>query len=136
MINRSLPVVVAMLAIFGGAQLSLAQAPAAPAAAAAANPAQGPIVTTLRTQWRGVRDKVINICDIVPEDKLDFKATPDVRSFRELIIHIAGEGYNFLRPLGSVPGVTRGRLGAACIELGWAAGVALAAGVYLGPRGG
>ena len=85
-------------------QLSPAQTPPAPPAAA--NPDQGPIVNTLRTQWRGVRDKVVNICDIVPEDKLDYKATPDVRSFRELIIHISGEGYNFLRPLGSVPGVT------------------------------
>ena len=77
-----------------------------PAAPAAANPAAGPIVTTLRAQWVQVRDKVINICDIIPEDKLDFKATPDVRSFKDLIIHIAGEGYNFLRPLGNVPGVT------------------------------
>jgi uncharacterized damage-inducible protein DinB len=63
-------------------------------------------VNTLRTQWQGVRDRVINICEIVPEDKLDYKATPDVRSFREIMIHIAGEGYTILRPLGSVPGVT------------------------------
>ena len=88
-----------------------AQAPAAAAAPAAApatvaNPAQGPIVKTLRAQWQGVRDKVVNICDLIPEDKLDFKATPDVRSFKDLVVHIAGEGYNFLRPLGSVPGVT------------------------------
>jgi len=105
MTNRSITIVAAVVALLAGAPFCAAQAPAAPPAAAA-NPAQGPIVNTLRTQWRGVRDKVIAICDSVPEDKLDFKATPDVRSFRELIIHIAGEGYNFLRPLGSVAGVT------------------------------
>ncbi len=95
------------LAALASGQLALAQAPAAPAApAVAANPAAGIIVTTLKTQWVGVRDKVVNICDIVPEEKLDFKATPDVRSFKDLIVHIAGEGYTILRPLGSVPGVT------------------------------
>lgn len=97
------------LAALASGQLH-AQAPAAPAApapaAAAANPNHGPILTTLRAQWVSVRDRVIGICDIVPEDKLDFKATPDVRSFRELIIHITGEGYTFLGRVGSVPGVT------------------------------
>ncbi|MEI6861109.1 MAG: DinB family protein [Verrucomicrobiota bacterium] len=96
-----------LLAALASGQLH-AQAPAAapPAPAPAANPAQGPIVRTLRAQWQGVRDKVINICDLIPEDKLDYKATPEVRSFKDLIVHIAGEGYSFLRPLGSVPGVT------------------------------
>jgi uncharacterized damage-inducible protein DinB len=104
--NRHLLVASTALALLAAAPLGFAQAPAAPAAPAAANPAQGPIVTTLKAQWQGVRDKVVNICDIVPEDKLDYKATPEVRSFKDLIIHIAGEGYTFLRPLGSVPGIT------------------------------
>ena len=97
---RSPLLIAAVLSLLAITPVSFAQAPAA------AKPAQGPIVAVLRVQWQGVRDKVINICDIVPEEKLDYKATPDVRSFRELMIHLAGEGYNFLRPLGSVPGVT------------------------------
>lgn len=99
--TRHLFVATTALALLAAGQVGLAQAPAAPAA-----PNPNPIVSTLKAQWVGVRDKVINICDIVPEDKLSYKPTPEVRSFEELIEHIAGEGYTFLRALGSVPGVT------------------------------
>jgi len=88
---------VALLATLATAPFSLAQAD---------NPAQGPIVTTLRAQWQSVSDKVIAIAEIVPEDLYDWSPTPEVRDFREQFTHLAGEGYNFLRTLGSVPGVT------------------------------
>jgi uncharacterized damage-inducible protein DinB len=108
--TRHLFVATTALALLAAGQVSLAQAPApataAPAAAPAANPNHGPVMTALRAQWASVRDKVIAICDIVPEDKLGYKATPEVRSFEELIEHITGEGYTFLRSVGSVPGVT------------------------------
>lgn len=98
--TRHLFAVTTALVLVATAPVGHAQAPA-PAA-----PAANPIVSTLKARWQGVRDKVTNICDIIPEEKLSFRATPDVRSFEELIEHIAGEGYSFLRTLGSVPGVT------------------------------
>jgi uncharacterized damage-inducible protein DinB len=109
MTTRTLLLGSTLLAALACGQLAFAQAPAAaPAApaAAAANPNHGPIMTTLKAQWVAVRDKVIPICDIIPEDKLDYKPTPEVRSFKDLIIHITGEGYTFLGRAGSVPGVT------------------------------
>jgi uncharacterized damage-inducible protein DinB len=106
MTTRTLLLGSTLLAALACGQLAFAQAPAAAPAAAAANPNHGPIMTTLKAQWVAVRDKVIPICDIIPEDKLDYKPTPEVRSFKDLIIHITGEGYTFLGRAGSVPGVT------------------------------
>ncbi len=84
MTNRSITIVIvaSILAVLAGMQLSPAQTPPAPKTpppAPAANPDQGPIVNTLRTQWAGCPRQGHQHCcrDIVPEDKLDFKAMPD-----------------------------------------------------------
>jgi len=49
----------------------------------------------VRSTWDSVRDLVINMADSIPEDKYDWKPTPEVRSFREQLTHLAGENYAF-----------------------------------------
>jgi uncharacterized damage-inducible protein DinB len=43
----------------------------------------------LAEAFRTVRKNTIRIADEVPENKYDFKAAPDTRSIRELLVHIA-----------------------------------------------
>jgi len=48
-----------------------------------------------KATWESVRGLVLGIAEIIPEDKYDFKATPAVRSFREILVHLIGENYTF-----------------------------------------
>jgi len=43
----------------------------------------------LAAAFRTVRGNTIKIANDVPEDKYDFRAAPDTRSVRELLVHIA-----------------------------------------------
>ncbi len=115
--NRTLVTVLAGALLGAGSLFAQGNMPANPPAPAAggamkaAAPAgavvQGPIMTTLKADWQRVRDMVVNISDIVPEEKYGFQATPDVRTFRELFQHITTEGVNFLGPLADLEGITR-----------------------------
>ena len=55
-----------------------------------------PLLGPLKQQWEGIRTNVVRTAEIVPEDKYDFKPTPEVRSFRDLFIHIVEENYFFM----------------------------------------
>jgi uncharacterized damage-inducible protein DinB len=109
MTHRCLKLGAVFLTALATAQLCPAQAPmGAPSATAAtmpapAGPTQGPLLSTLRTQWESTRGLVLAIAEIVPEDKYDYRATPDVRTFREIFIHLAQEGYNFMGPVSGEP---------------------------------
>ena len=50
----------------------------------------------LKQQWEGIRGNVVRTAEAVPEDKYDFKPTPEVRSFREQFVHIVEENYFFM----------------------------------------
>ena len=54
------------------------------------------IVGPLRTQWGITRDLVVNLVQIMPEEKYDFKPTPAIRSFREVVGHLILENYTFM----------------------------------------
>ena len=54
------------------------------------------IVGPLKTQWESVRNLVVKVAEVVPEDKYDWKPTPEVRSFREQLVHIVGENHLFM----------------------------------------
>ncbi len=58
--------------------------------------AQNPIIEELRKQWEATGDKIVTIAEAVPEAKYDFKATPEVRSFRDILVHLASENYMFM----------------------------------------
>jgi len=45
----------------------------------------------LRTQWETTKGLVMGIAAVFPEDKFDSRPTPQVRTFREQLIHLAGE---------------------------------------------
>jgi len=52
-------------------------------------------LTSAKATWESTRNLVIGIVEIMPEDKYDFKPTPDVRTFRDNVIHLVGENYLF-----------------------------------------
>ena len=59
----------------------------------------------LKAQWENIRTMVVRTVEVVPEDKYDFKPKPEVRSFRDLFIHIAQENYFFMGAvIGERPG--------------------------------
>ena len=61
-------------------------------ARAADNQFSGP----LKMQWETIRNNVVKSAEAVPEDKYDYKPTPEVRSFRDLFVHIIGENYRMM----------------------------------------
>ena len=61
------------------------------------------IVGPLRTQWGITRDLVVNLVQIMPEDKYDYKPTPEIRSFREIVGHLILENYNFMSMVAGEP---------------------------------
>jgi uncharacterized damage-inducible protein DinB len=52
-------------------------------------------VGTARTLWQQLSGYVTQAAEDMPEAKYSFKPTPDVRSFGELIAHVAGSQYMF-----------------------------------------
>jgi len=68
-----------------------------PPAAGGSSPAypSSSFLVSVRSTWESVRDLVVNMADSIPEDKYDWKPTPEVRSFREQLTHLAGENYLF-----------------------------------------
>jgi uncharacterized damage-inducible protein DinB len=61
------------------------------------------IVGPLRTQWGITRDLVVNLVQIMPEEKYDYKPTPAIRSFRENVAHLIFENYNFMSMVAGDP---------------------------------
>ena len=55
-----------------------------------------PLLGPLKQQWERTRGFVVRTAEVVPEDKYDFKPTPEVRSLREQLIHIVEENYFFM----------------------------------------
>jgi len=90
-------VVVAALALLWAGP-GMAQTPGGPAPVAAAAQPSFPatsFLTPTKATWESTRTLVLGIADSVPEDKYDFKPTPAVRTFREILIHLIGENYTF-----------------------------------------
>lgn len=58
-----------------------------PAAQAAAN--ANPVSADLRSMYNAVKNNLLNMADKMPEEHYAFKATADVRTFGQLIGHVA-----------------------------------------------
>jgi len=87
---RKIPLVltvVTMLAFTAGPALAQSSAAAKPPL-----PAQGPAAETL-LMWNTIGHKLITMAEDFPEDKYDFKPKPEVRTFAEQLLHIAGTDY-------------------------------------------
>jgi len=72
------------------ATLAGAQAPAAPDTGYTA---------TVRSSWNSVKRYVVSSAEKMPDANYGFKPTPEVRSFGELIGHLANEHYLLCSPL-------------------------------------
>ncbi len=57
---------------------------------------ESPLLGPLKQNWESIRNNVVRTAEIVPEDKYDFKPTPEVRSFRDQFLHIVEENYFFM----------------------------------------
>lgn len=58
--------------------------------------ADSKIVGSLRTQYEITSTLVMGMANAIPEDKYDFKPTPEVRSFREQLTHLVAESTNYV----------------------------------------
>jgi uncharacterized damage-inducible protein DinB len=65
-------------------------------AAAPFGTAQTSVLAPLKTQWDNTRNLVEGLVAQVPEDKYDFRPTPEVRSFREQFTHLISENFHFM----------------------------------------
>lgn len=52
-------------------------------------------VATVNAVWTGAINNIIKSAEQMPEDKYAYKPTPEVRSFGQLIGHVAGSQYMF-----------------------------------------
>src|SRR6202035_5499932 len=51
----------------------------------------------------GVNKKVISLAQALPQDKFNWRPSPDSRSFAEVFLHVAGERYSILGLMGVAP---------------------------------
>jgi uncharacterized damage-inducible protein DinB len=52
-------------------------------------------LTPVKATWDSTRNLVTGIVEVMPEDKYDFRPTPNVRTFRDNVIHLVAENYLF-----------------------------------------
>jgi uncharacterized damage-inducible protein DinB len=57
--------------------------------------AQNPISDSIRSQWNGVKRNIKESAEQMPEANYSFKPTADVRTFGEILAHVAGASYVF-----------------------------------------
>lgn len=67
----------------------LAAAMAVPAAAQTANP----ISDGIRSQWSGVKKNIQQSAELMPEATFDYRPVDGVRTFGEILAHVAGASY-------------------------------------------
>jgi uncharacterized damage-inducible protein DinB len=83
-----------LCALFAGLMLSIAlpaqQAPQAPSA-----PPANPITSSERGLYGMLSAPIIRAAEKMPEENYAFKPTPDVRSFGQLVGHVADANYSF-----------------------------------------
>ena len=64
--------------------------------AAQSQAADNQVVGPLRTQWENTKNLIVGMAEAIPEAKYDYKPTPEVRSFREQLVHLAGENHTYM----------------------------------------
>jgi uncharacterized damage-inducible protein DinB len=57
-------------------------------------PAEG-LAQEVLDAWNGIGDKLIEMAQDFPAEKYDFRPTPGVRTFAEVLIHLVGTSYIF-----------------------------------------
>ena len=90
--KRLIPFITAVALFSMSAQMALPQAQKAPAKAPA--PAKSASQEAL-DNWNRIGKKLIDMAEDFPEDKYNYKPTPEVRSFSEILLHAASSHYGF-----------------------------------------
>lgn len=80
-------VILSLVAVLAPA-VAAQQRPTTPEHPGAAIMAPGPAKSVLAA-WNGVGNKLITMAKDFPADKYDYKPTPEVRSFAEILLHVA-----------------------------------------------
>ncbi len=87
--------VLLMLAVTWPAAVQAQEAKAAPVV----KPSPGPAGEVLE-MWERIAKMNTDMAEQFPEEKYDFKPTPEVRSFKEQMLHVASSNYFFIRLAG------------------------------------
>ena len=58
-------------------------------------PAGNPISQAIRSEWNGIKQNVVKSGSVMPADKFGFKPVASVRTFGQILAHIAGANYVF-----------------------------------------
>src|SRR5262249_62114142 len=58
-------------------------------------PAETNPITLMVADWTRARDYTKEYLDVMPEDGVSFKPTPDIRSFAEQMLHLANANFTF-----------------------------------------
>ena len=51
--------------------------------------------------WNDVGNRLVTMAEDWPEEKYTYKLTPNVRSFQEVLLHVAGSNYDFLNQIAN-----------------------------------
>ena len=82
-------------ALFGQEKSQAQEKAQAPAAPAQATPPANPITASEKGLYTFVSNAVMGAAQKMPEENYSFKATPDVRSFGQLVGHVADASFMF-----------------------------------------
>jgi uncharacterized damage-inducible protein DinB len=63
------------------------------AAAVTAAEAQNPVSDSLRSEWNSIKRNIRESAEQMPEANYSFKPSPDVRTFGQILAHVAGASY-------------------------------------------
>jgi uncharacterized damage-inducible protein DinB len=75
--------------------------------------AQNPLSTNSKAMYTGVKNNIVRAAEKMPEENYAFKPTPEVRSFAQLLGHIADAQYLFCSPVlgekNPAPGIEKSK---------------------------
>ena len=83
------------LSLFAFCFAALAMSPAQAQQAGASNP--GPEKVLLR-EWNGIGNKLIGMAEDWPADKYNYRPNDQVRTFGQILLHVAGSNYYATNP--------------------------------------
>jgi uncharacterized damage-inducible protein DinB len=66
-----------------------------PGVAIAQKPESNPVSDSIREGWNGAKNNIAGAAQVMPEGKFTFKPVDTVRTFGQIVAHIAGANYIF-----------------------------------------
>ncbi|WP_461131550.1 DinB family protein [Spirosoma aerophilum] len=66
-------------------------------------------ITQLTADWQRAKDYTKEYLDVMPEDGVNYKPTPEIRSFAEQMLHLTAANYNFAAMASGKPNPMQGK---------------------------